>query len=116
MISHIDMLLAKWARWSLTSESRAVGYPSKSPMFRDSPSSGVYGSSEPFGISGGDYNDVTQAVDLLPLVQKCCVIEYYLRQGGAEESASRLGLKKGVMFKYLHAAHEAIDSYLLSTT
>jgi hypothetical protein len=115
MISSVDMLLAKWARWSVRSESRAVGYPGASPMFRDSPSSGVYGSSEPFGTSAGDYQDVTRAVDALPLVLKCCVIEYYLRPGAAVEKAGRLGLKKAVMFKYLHAAHEAIDSYMLST-
>lgn len=111
MIASIDILLSRWARWSICSESRSVGYPSTSPMFRDTPSSGVFGSCEPFGTSTSDYREVTKAVDSLPLVLKACVIEYYQRRTGAEEAASRLGIKKGVMFKYLHSAHEQIDEY-----
>lgn len=68
---------------------------------------------EPAGVGLGhaDYNEVTRAVDALPLVLKACVIEYYQRNAGAEEAASRLGIKKGVMFKYLHSAHEHIGVY-----
>ena len=81
-------------------------------MFRDTPSTGVFGSSEPFGVSASDYRDITHAIDFLPLILKACVIEYYLRNAGAEESASRLGIKKSMMFKYLHSAHEQIDCFL----
>lgn len=112
MIASIDILLTRWARWSVSSESRAVGYPSTSPMFRDTPSTGVFGSSEPFGVSASDYRDITHAIDFLPLILKACVIEYYLRNAGAEESASRLGIKKSMMFKYLHSAHEQIGDFL----
>lgn len=114
LIAHVDILLGRWARWIICSESRAVGYPSTSPMFRDTPSTGVFCSREPFGFSGSDYKDVTKAVDSLPIVLKHCVLEYYQRPGKAEETAQRLGLKKSVMFKYLHNAHEQIDN-LLST-
>lgn len=112
MIAHIDIILTQWARWAIRSETRSVGYPSKSPMFRDTPSSGVFQSSEPFGVSSNDYADVTKAVDSLPLVLKACIIEYYQRNSGAEEAASRLGIRKSVMFKYIHNAHEAIDCFL----
>lgn len=112
MIAHIDILLGRWARWVVSVESRAVGYPPTSPMFKDSPSSGVYCSSEPFGISGADYRDVTRAVDALPVLLKHCVLEYYQRNGGAEAVALRLGIKKSVMFKYLHSAHEQIGNHL----
>lgn len=81
-------------------------------MFRDTPSTGVFGSREPFGITGSDYKDVTKAVDSLPIVLKHCVLEYYQRPGKAEETAQRLGLKKSVMFKYLHSAHELIGDAL----
>ena len=112
MIASIDVLLTRWARWAISSESRAVGYPSTSPMFRDSPSSGVFGSSEPFGLSCGDFKSVTHAVDFLPAILKVCVIEYYMRKSGAEQAAINLGIKKSMMFKYLHSAHEKIDGFL----
>lgn len=116
MIAHIDILLGRWARWVVSVESRAVGYPPTSPMFKDSPSSCVYCSSEPFGISGADYRDVTRAVDALPVLLKHCVLEYYQRNGGAEAVALRLGIKKSVMFKYLHSAHEQIGQFLCVST
>ena len=81
-------------------------------MFRDTPSSGVFQSREPFGISSADYRDVTKAVDSLPIVLKHCVLEYYQRPSKSEETAARLGLKKSVMFKYLHTAHELIGEML----
>ena len=112
MIASIDILLTRWARWAISSESRAVGYPSTSPMFRDSPSSGVFGSVEPFGLSSGDFKSVTHAVDFLPAILKVCVIEYYMRKSGAEQAAINLGIKKSMMFKYLHSAHEQIDDFL----
>ena len=112
MIAQIDMLLVRWARWAISSEARAVGYPPTSPMFKDSPSSGVYGSSEPFGLFASDFKDVTRAVDSLPILLKHCVIEYYQRNGGADAVACRLGIKKSVMFKYLHTAHEQIGVHL----
>lgn len=115
MISSIDMLLTKWARWVIRGESRSVGYPSASPMFRDTPSTGVYRSSEPFGIGSSDYQDVTRAVDSLPAVQKACVLHYYQMGGKGAEVAGRLGIQKAVMFKYLHQAHEHIDSFLQSS-
>ena len=112
MIAHVDVLLGRWARWIICSEVRAVGYPSTSPMFRDTPSTGVFQSREPFGTSAEDYRDVTKAVDSLPIVLKHCVLEYYQRPSKAEETAARLGLKKSVMFKYLHSAHELIGDAL----
>ena len=112
MIAHVDVLLGRWARWIICSEVRAVGYPSTSPMFRDTPSTGVFQSREPFGTSSADYRDVTKAVDSLPIVLKHCVLEYYQRPSKAEETAARLGLKKSVMFKYLHSAHELIGDAL----
>jgi len=81
-------------------------------MFRDSPSSGVFKSAEPFGIGASDFGDVTRAVDSLPILLKHCVIEYYKRNGGAEAVAGRLGIKKSVMFKYLHTAHEQIGVFI----
>jgi DNA-directed RNA polymerase specialized sigma24 family protein len=117
MLANIDIILTRWALWSIQSEVRSVGYPSKCPMFRDTPSSGRYQSSEPIGLgtTSADYKEVTKAVDSLPLVQKACVVEYYQRNAGAEEAASRLGIKKGVMFKYIHLAHEAIECFLCET-
>ena len=116
MIAHIDMLLVRWARWSIRSESRSIGFSGCSPMFRDSPSSGVYGSVEPFAVTSEDFRDVTSAVNALPILLKHCVIEYYQRNGGAEAVAGRLGIKKSVMFKYLHTAHEQIDQFLCVST
>lgn len=115
MLAHIDVILTRWARWSIRSESRSVGYPGTSPMFRSTPSSGVFESREPFGLGATDYGEVTKAVDSLPLVLKTCIVEYYQRNAGAEEAASRLGIKKGVMFKYIHCAHEAIEEFLCVT-
>lgn len=114
MITQIDMLLTKWARWVIRGESRSIGFPSASPMFRDTPSTGVYRSSEPFGIGASDYQDVTRAVDALPAVQKACVIQYYQHGGRCADAAKKLGIQRAVMFKYLHQAHEQIDSFLQS--
>lgn len=112
MIAHIDMILTRWARWAIRSESKSIGFPNKSPMFRDTPSSGVYASSEPFGLSGDDFDDVTRAVNALPILLRHCVVEYYQRNGGADAVAVRLGIKKSAMFKYIHSAHEQIGVFL----
>lgn len=116
MLAHIDVMLTRWARWSIRSESKSVGFQNKSPMFRDTPSSGVYGSSEPFSLNHCDFDDVTKAIEALPILLKHCVIEYYLRNGGADAVAGRLGIKKSVMFKYIHSAHEMIDAFLCVNT
>ncbi|WP_434513791.1 hypothetical protein AB6Q56_14515 [Dechloromonas sp. ARDL1] len=116
MLAHIDVMLTRWARWSIRSESKSVGFPNKSPMFRDTPSSGVYGSSEPFSLNHCDFDDVTKAIEALPILLKHCVIEYYLRNGGADAVAGRLGIKRSVMFKYIHSAHEMIDAFLCINT
>lgn len=116
MIAHIDMMLVRWARWAIRSESKSIGFANCSPMFRDTPTSGVYRSSEPFALNHNDFEDMTRAVNDLPILLKHCVIEYYQRNGGADAVAGRLGIKKSVMFKYIHSAHEHIDRFLCCCT
>ena len=65
-------------------------------------------------VDSSDHADLWQVERFVS--ELACVIEYYLRNAGAEESASRLGIKKSMMFKYLHSAHEHIDKFMNTTS
>ena len=103
-IAWVDSALHAWARWAVAQESRDVGYPPVSPMFRETPSSGVYRSYEP-GFTGIDIMDIDRAVTSLPRVLRLVVIEYYKRRHNADDCAARLGIGRRLLFRFLDDAH-----------
>ena len=116
MIRWIDALLHNWGRWTISAESRGIGYPQCSPMFRDSPSSDVFESKIPLGIGMSDYKDVSIAVEKLPHFQRAVVVLVYVQRLTKREAGQQCGVKHDTVTKYLDAAHEALARELNTET
>ena len=112
MIRWVDSLLHLWGRWAVSVESRSVGYPSVSPMFRDMTSSGVFDSRIPAGVCASDLNEVSRAVDELPLFHRAVVVMTYSHRLSRREVAAGCGVKHDTVTKYLDAAHKTLASQL----
>lgn len=80
-------------------------------MFRDV-GDGAYGSSQPVGIADFDIQTVDKAVQSLPEVQRIVVISHYQLAGSFRETAKKCGIGRGMLNKFLHEAHTAIDRWL----
>lgn len=108
MKARIEVLLSMWGKWAIRRESGALGYPSVSPMFKDSPRGDAYGAGVPLGFSDADMEAVDVAVRGLKPVLFLVVLEVYQRGGSLRVAGDRLGLGKDAVVKYLSAAHEKI--------
>lgn len=109
MKAQIEVLLSLWGKWAVRRESKALGFPSISPMFRDSPRGDAYGSAPPMGFAEADILFVDAAVMRLTDVHRLVVIECYQRPGSFRDHAMRLGIHHKSMTQYLNQAHEKID-------
>ena len=108
MIRWVDDLLHRWGRWTISTESRGIGYPPCSPMFRDAPSSDVFESKLPLGIGLSDYKDVSDAVQRLPHFQRAVIVLIYVQRLTKREVAAECGVKHDTVTKYIDAAHEVL--------
>lgn len=109
MKARIEVLLSMWGKWAIRRDSGALGYPSVSPMFRDSPRTDAFGSAPPLGFSESDILEVDAAVMRLPTGLRVVVIEVYQRCGSMRKAARRLGFSVQSVGKYLDAAHDKIS-------
>lgn len=105
----VEILLSAWGKWAVSTESRALGFPTTSPMFRDMRPSRGYESAPPFGIGEHEHmRAVDAAVQTLPLLYRLVISELYVRGGSRREVAERIGCSHVGLGRYLAYAHEAV--------
>lgn len=104
----IKVLLSRWGRWAIKRDSRAMGYASVSPMFRDAPRGDSFGDAVPLGIAEADILAVDAAVMRLPDVHRTLIIYIYQRDCSLRAAADRLGVSHQSAGKYLNEAHNKI--------
>lgn len=110
--ARVITLLSIWGRWAIRSASGALGYPTASPMFRDSPTPGGFGSQVPLGITDGICPEVyilDEEVKRLPTVQRVTLVEVYQRGGSRREIAARMGVKADAVGAWLEKAHSSLS-------
>jgi len=105
----IKVLLSRWGRWAIKRDSRGLGYPSTSPMFRDAPKGDGFGDALPIGIAETDILAVDAAVMRLPEGLRLVVIYIYQRCYSLRDAARRLGFSHQSVGKYLADAHNKIS-------
>jgi len=113
MIPYIDMQLSIWGKAAVRAGSRALGYPTVCPMFRDASHGGAYGSREPIGVSDMIYIDQTdRAVQRLDKPDQVLCVEFYQRGGTAVEIAARLGIRRQRLYERIDAVHHKVMGFL----
>lgn len=89
--------------------SGGLGYPSVSPMFKDAGLRGSFGSGVPVGVEFGDVQACDRAVNRLPIVLRCVVIQHYQMQSSLRDTARVCGISHKSAKQYLGMAHRAIS-------
>lgn len=108
---YIEVQLIQWGQWAARMAARSVGYPSVSPMFKDSKTSGVYGSSIPFGIA--EYvHDTDKAVQRLePHMRALCVQVYQI--GGTQRAiAERMCISQASVSRMIGLMQQEVMGHL----
>lgn len=109
MIQWIDSILHSWGRWAVRHEYAAIGFPATSAMFRDTPSSAVFESRLPFGLSDDDYRDVDAAVKGLPEHQRAAVTLKYVLRLGRTRCCRELGCGDASFVHLIDLSHAMIE-------
>ena len=108
---YIEVQLIAWGRWASRHAARAVGYPSESPMFRQSQSSSVYGSSIPFGIE--EYvMDTDKAVQRLDPPMRALCVQVYQIGGTQREIARRMRTSQASVSRMIASMHMQVMAHL----
>lgn len=107
--ANVEILLSAWGKWAVRIETKAIGYPSTSPMFREARFGKGFGSSEPIGISDDDMKAVDKAVQTLPVILRATLNEFYKRQCSIRELSLHLGCDKNAAGRYLNEARRRIS-------
>lgn len=116
MIGSIDAMLCQWGRWAVAQARREVGYSPICPMFKDSSRGGGYGSGVPVGVEFGDIPACDRAVNRLPVVLRCVVIQHYQIQSSLRDTAKACGISHKSASQYLGMAHKSIAECLDAET
>ena len=105
-IEGLKSLLSRWGRWAVRSESRALGFPSTSPMFRAVKcDSGAYGREYDPGYCPSDIIDCDRAINMLNPGTRQIVVTHYKRGGSMRATARALGINHMAVVRDLTAAH-----------
>ena len=112
MILYVDHLLCSWGLWSRRMVSKAVGYPSCSPMFKDAPAGKGYGSKVPLGVDDADNAATDRAIQRLSADDRRLCVEVYQIGGKTVEIAARLGCHRQRVPERLHRIHQALLGHL----
>lgn len=105
------MALHRWGRWAIAQARREVGYSSVCPMFK-AVGNGAYGSGIPAGVSDIDLHELDKAVCALPEILRTAVVVHYQHAESFRDTASRCGIKRGLLNRFLSEAHIFIDRWL----
>lgn len=113
MIEYINVQLSIWGKWAARQNSKGLGYPSISPMFKDVKHGGTFGSQLPPGVCVLEYVRVTdQAVQRLSEQDRALCVEFYQVRGTAVEIARRLGMARQRLYERLDVVHRAVMGHL----
>ena len=106
--SSVEILLAAWGRWAIRVETKGIGYPSISPMFREARFGKGFGSAPPVGLNDADLRAVDVAVQRLPVILRATLNEFYKCQCSKRELAARLGCSPPSASQYLNEARRRV--------
>lgn len=115
MIKSIDDQLKLWGLWVVRSDARGLGYPSVSPMFRDTPVCSVHRSAPPPGVfSGAERVEmINGAVATLGAADRALCYECYVVTGRTRaEVAVAMAIHRDTLYARLDALHALIDAAL----
>lgn len=115
MIEYIHTQLSIWGKWRIRQESKGIGYPTFSPMFRDMPRGDGFGSATPAGVAidSAEYaRDTDEAVSRLRPDHRTLCFEMYVVQGTCVEVAARLCMPKKRLYETLHAVQQEVMGHL----
>jgi hypothetical protein len=106
----VDVLLARWGRWSIRCESGALGFASSCVLGGGLGGGDGYDSSIPKGVQDDDLALVDASIRKLPKVLRLTVVEVYqFGQGKSDRAlAAVLGVHVDTMRKYVCEAHRKI--------
>lgn len=113
MIEYINAQLSVWGKWAVRQNSKGLGYPSISPMFKDVKHGGTFGSQLPPHVCVLEYvRDTDLAVQRLPATDRALCVEFYQVGGSAVSVAQRLGIARQRLYERLDAVHRAVVGHL----
>ena len=106
--SNVEVLLSAWGKWAVRIESRAIGFSSTSPMFREARFGKGFGASEPVGITDDDMQAVDKAVQTLPDFFRATLNEFYKRPCSVRDLSVKLGCSHRTASQYLNEARRKV--------
>jgi len=115
MIKSIDDQLKLWGLWVVRSDARGLGYPSVSPMFRDTPACSVHRSAPPPGVfsNAERVEMINSAVAELGAADRALCYECYVVTGRTRaQVAVAMAIHRDTLYARLDALHALIDAEL----
>jgi len=115
VIKSIDDQLKLWGLWVVRSDARGLGYPSVSPMFRDTPACSVHRSAPPPGVfsNAERVEMINGAVASLGADERALCYECYVVTGRTRaQVAVAMAIHRDTLYARLDALHALIDAEL----
>jgi len=113
-LSSIDLLLSRWGRWSIKNISGGLGYAKMSLIMGAHEGDGRHDPAPPPDVSNEDFNQISKAIQLLPVDLVMVVVQFYVK--GAEKSdsfnARTLNMSRDTMQRRIQEAQRRIAAYL----
>lgn len=107
VIPYVDTLLVAWGKWVARQQDGGVGWPSCSPMFKDTPSGVMPSASKPpLGIGGlsSECEETDKAVKRLSEAEIQLLRSVYVDRETAKSIAERLGCCRRTVCNRLETA------------